>query len=116
MTVAYVHRDRQGAIAGVYDTPQPGISTELVAADDPAVLLFRASTVTALQAKIALAGAGMLAGVEAWVALQSAEVQLRWERATQFDRNSQFIVDAVAGLGLTAAEMDALFVAASQIP
>lgn len=114
--LVYIRRNRRGEISGVFAGPQTGIATELVAGDDAAVLAFRALTVTALQAKLALAGAGMLESVETWVARQSAEVQLRWELATEFDRNSEFIVGAIDGLGLTTEQMDALFITASRIP
>lgn len=72
-------------------------------------------SVTGLQARLALLGAGVLADVEAWVAAQGPEVQIRWQHARSFDRASPFIEQARVSLRLTEAQMDDLFIAAAQL-
>lgn len=72
-------------------------------------------TVSAMQAKVALSRAGVLAAAEAWVAGQGSEAQLIWNTATIFSRNSELIENAAAALGLSSEQVDALFVAAAKI-
>lgn len=69
--------------------------------------------VTPLQAKRALNKAGLLAQVKSAVAAADIETQLAWESALSFERNSPFILNMGAVLGLTSAQIDALFISAA---
>ena len=77
-------------------------------------------SVTPRQARLALLGAGLLANVEAGLAaIPDAAVrtaaQVEWEYATVIERNSPLVAGIATGLGLTDADLDALFEAASRI-
>jgi hypothetical protein len=73
-------------------------------------------TVTAFQARAALLAADLLSTVEAAVAASGdATLQLAWEYALHFERQSPTIAAMSAALGMTPEQVDALFVAASQI-
>ena len=72
-------------------------------------------TVTPFQAKAALLGAGLLPAVEAAIAAASPIAQLAWSDATEFTRDSPTINSLAAQLGLSSAQVDALFVAAAAI-
>ena len=69
------------------------------------------------QAKAALAAAGLLDTANAAVAATGANSQtsIAWQYATEFHRDSPNIAAVAAALGLTSAQVDALFVAAAQI-
>jgi len=71
--------------------------------------------VNAMQAKVALSRAGLLSSVQAWVNSQDAETQLIWASAQSFNRSSTLIGNAAAALGLSSAQVDALFVSAAAI-
>lgn len=72
-------------------------------------------TISAMQAKVALSRAGLLTPVQNWVASQNAETQLIWANASSFSRDSTMLNGAAAALGLTPAQVDALFVTAAEI-
>jgi hypothetical protein len=74
-------------------------------------------SVTRFQAKAALHQAGLLPTIEAYMAAQTTPVLVRlaWVDAQEFQRASGLLVDAAKALGLTNAELDQLFVAASEI-
>ena len=92
------------------NTPEPA---------DPIVPVVPQS-VTMRQARLALLGAGLLDDVDAAIAAipdpaQRKAAQIEWEYATVIERNSPLATSLAAGLGLTAADIDALFEAASRI-
>lgn len=72
-------------------------------------------SVTPFQAKAAIYAAGLLPAVEAAIAAAPKVAQLAWSDATEFTRDSPTIATMAAAIGLTSAQVDALFVAASQI-
>ncbi len=73
-------------------------------------------SVTRFQARAALLQAGKLAAVEAAVAASGDEmVRLAWSESIHFPRNSPTIAALASAIGLTADDLDALFIAASQI-
>jgi hypothetical protein len=72
-------------------------------------------SVTPFQAKAALLGAGLLPAVEAAIAAASPIAQLAWLDATAFTRDSPTIAALSAQLGLTPAQVDALFTVAATI-
>lgn len=72
--------------------------------------------VSRFQAKAALALAGRLAEADAAVAASGNMVlQLAWDNATVFRRDSPGIAALAGGIGLDDAALDALFVAAAGI-
>jgi len=73
--------------------------------------------VTIFQGTAAMLQAGILAEVEAYMALEStpALTKLAWNRAQAFERQSDLIQQAAAALGLSDSDIDALFIAAEKI-
>lgn len=75
--------------------------------------------ITARQAQLALLEAGHLAAVEAVIESFPAEIRARvrveWGRATHVERGSQVTQMVATALGLTSAQVDALFVAAAAL-
>jgi hypothetical protein len=67
------------------------------------------------QARRALLDAGLLDAVEAAVAAATRDVQIVWEYAPNIVRNSPFIAAMGPALGLSDAQIDALFIAARRI-
>ena len=75
------------------------------------------STVTAAQLKMALQAAGILTAVTAAVnASPDPLVGIYWANASSFDRADPRVVALGAAVGQTAAQMDAIFVAAASYP
>lgn len=64
---------------------------------------------TPRQARLVLAQAGLLTAVEAWIATAPQSVQIEWEYANEIRRDWPPIADAAMALGLTDAQLDALF-------
>lgn len=73
--------------------------------------------VSAFQAKAALMQAGLYDAINAALTAPDAPplARLAWETAQEFERNSPTVAGIGAQFGLTEAQIDALFVAASQI-
>jgi hypothetical protein len=77
-------------------------------------------SVTMRQARLALLGAGLLSTVDAAIdAIEDetvkAAARIEWEYANEVWRESQFVQQLAGGLGLTGAQIDALFTAAAQL-
>lgn len=77
-------------------------------------------SVTMRQARLALLGAGHLAGVDAAIAaitddMQRQAAQIEWEYAQTVDRNAPFTQTLALALGLSDADLDALFTAAAAL-
>jgi hypothetical protein len=83
----------------------------------PALAPIVPSSVTQRQARLALNQAGKLAGVDAAIAAlsdpQKIQAQIEWEYAGTIDRDSSLVATLGPALGLTDADMDALFITAS---
>lgn len=78
------------------------------------------AVVTMRQARLALLGAGHLAGVDAAIAaitddMQRQAAQIEWEYAQTVDRNAPFTQTLALALGLSDADLDALFTAAAAL-
>lgn len=75
--------------------------------------------VTMRQARLALLGAGKLAGVDAAIASmpepQRTAASIEWEYSNALQRNNQFVAQLGAALGIDAAGIDALFIAAAKL-
>ena len=76
-------------------------------------------SVTMRQARLALLGAGKLVGVTAAInALPSPQkeaAQIEWEYSQTVERNRGFVLLLSAALGLTDAQLDAIFVTAARL-
>ena len=83
----------------------------------PAVIV--PQRITARQAQLALLEAGLLDDVEAIIealpANVRAHVRIEWDRATHVERGSAVTQMVATALGLTSAQVDALFVAAAAL-
>lgn len=77
-------------------------------------------SVTMRQARLALHAAGLLAGVEAAIAAlpepTKTQAQIEWEYSNEVQRNNGIVAQLSPALGLTEAQLDALFVSAAAIP
>ena len=77
-------------------------------------------SVTMRQARLALLGAGLLDDVDTAIAaipdpVQRKAAQIEWEYANTVERQSAFVQQLAAGLGMTDAQLDDLFIAAGGI-
>ena len=72
-------------------------------------------TVTRFQALAALHLAGYLEAASAAVAQSGVMAKLAWDNAQSFERSSQTLVALAVALGLSEAQLDALFTQADQI-
>lgn len=77
-------------------------------------------SVTMRQARLALLNTGHLAGVDAAIAaipddIQRQAAQIEWEYAQTVDRNAPFTQTLALALGLSDADLDALFTAAAAL-
>lgn len=77
-------------------------------------------SVTMYQARVALLNAGLLDDVEAILAampdgIDRRRAHLAWEFASTVERTSSVLAMLAAALGLSDTQLDALFIAASQV-
>lgn len=73
------------------------------------------SSISPAQARLALLGVGLLDEVEAAVAAADRVTQIAWSQATSIERDSPTVAGLSAALGLSAAQLDALFIAGAAI-
>ena len=73
------------------------------------------SVVTMAQAQLALLAAGHLDAVEAAVETMPREAQILWRKANTVVRGDPLLIELAEFLGLTEADVDALFVAGSKL-
>lgn len=71
--------------------------------------------VTMRQARLALLAADLLDDVEAAITQADRAVKIEWEYATVVDRASPLVASISSSLGLSNAEIDALFVNAAKM-
>lgn len=86
-----------------------------VAADPLPTAPSTPSSVSPAQARLALLAAGKLAQVEAIVAGANEATQIAWNNASVIERDSPTVAALSAALGLTSAQLDALFTTAAAI-
>lgn len=98
------------------DFYEPGMPY-VIEDDAPTLAPVVPQKVTRFQAKAALLGAGLLAQVEAYMALPDtpAVTKLAWTETQDFERGSPTVAGLSALLGLTSEQVDALFITASGI-
>lgn len=102
-----------GAEAATYASLVAQVKAAIVPPPPPVTYI--PYSVTPFQAKAALLQAGLLSSVQAVIAQASPIAQLAWSDATEFTRDSPTIAALSAQLGLSSAQVDALFVAAAAI-
>lgn len=73
-------------------------------------------SVTATQAKIALVNANLYQNVNTYMTTSAPAMdQIAWQTATSFQRNDPIVLAMMGPLGISSAQMDALFIAAGQV-
>jgi hypothetical protein len=72
-------------------------------------------SVTAAQAKEALLAAGLYSSIVTYLSTAPQSQQIAWDSTTSFDRNSPTLAAMASALGITGAQLDALFVAAAKV-
>ena len=97
-------------------TPDPSI---LITAEMKAAAVQEAlrsqMVVSRFQARAALHLAGHLPAVESAIAAADPITQMAWKDAQEFRRNSPTILAMASALGMSDAQVDDLFIAASEI-
>ncbi len=89
--------------------------------DGPVIRLLQSATpavpaeITPAQAKIALSRAGKLVAVEAAVGSVGGETAIWWREALSFRRDHPAITAMGTAVGLGSADLDKLFIVASEI-
>lgn len=108
--------DSKKAVAAVQVGATAAVTVPVVTPPEPPVA-GPPTRVTKFQAKAALLGAGLLAQVEAYMADPGtpAITKLAWTETLHFERSSPTVAGLAALLGLTEAQVDTLFLTASQI-
>jgi hypothetical protein len=101
-------------LASTADLTAAGITVTTVA-DPPPPPPPPITSVTPRQARLALNAAGLLAQVNAAVAVADQATQITWEFATQIDRNDPLIATLATGLNLSSVQVDALFAQAATL-
>ncbi len=95
------------------DAVHPNDYTQLP--DDPPPAPTVPQSVSMRQARLALLGAGLLDDVEAAVASSTKDVQIEWEFSSELRRDWPTLVLLAGALGLTDAQLDALFAQAATL-
>lgn len=108
--------DSQKTVANVQVGATVAVTIPVVTPPEPPVP-GPPTRVTKFQAKAALLGAGLLEQVEVYMALPDTPTitKLAWTEALHFERASPTVAGLAALLGLTSAQVDSLFLTASQI-
>lgn len=103
-------------VDGEWVNPQPPV---YVPQPDVPVPVIVPSAVTMRQARLALLGAGLLDDVEAAIAAlpspHKEAAKIEWEYSQEVQRHNGFVAQLGPALGLDAAALDALFVAAARL-
>lgn len=73
------------------------------------------SSVSARQFKLQLLAAGLIDGVDAWVAQQPRDVQIAYEYSGTFVKDSPMMQEGFTAMGFTTQQLDAFFEAAAQL-
>ena len=77
-------------------------------------------SVTMRQARLALLGAGVLSQVEGAINSmpepQKSAARITWEYSAEVHRHNGLVSQMAPALGMTSEQIDALFIAAAQIP
>ena len=121
METYWIERDASGNIKGLYANRQDGYAETTLPANDPAVVAFLnpppppVTSVTPRQARLALLGAGLLDQVNTLLNTAGGVDLITWEYASVINRSDPMITNLAASLGLTSAQIDALFTGAATL-
>ena len=120
MAYVYVSTDSYGNITGVFANPQESVATKQLADDDHTVVSFLTpssgpQSVSPRQARLALNAAGLLDKANTAVNAAGGATLISWEYASVFLRSDPLIAQIGTSLGLTSAQIDALFVQAATL-
>ena len=100
---------------GIQPTPEQLAAVSVVANTPP-----RIARVTMRQARLALLGAGLLPNVNAAIAAmtgpQGEAARIEWEYSQEVQRDRGLVSTLGAQLGMTEAQLDALFATAAALP
>lgn len=96
------------------ETVAPSIITQAMALKEEKEKPVVPSSITPRQARLYLLQTGMLEQVEVLVAENKA-FQIEWEYATEVERSNPLTQGMIAGLGLTEAQADVMFLEASKL-
>jgi hypothetical protein len=117
----FIDRDTNGKITGLYGCAQFP-EQEQLADNDPQIAAYQQAIadpvpaqVTAGQLIRALDKLGLLAAVDAAVALADPLTQRLWARAPIFPRNDPLVLAVAQGLGKTPADIDNIFQLAASL-
>jgi len=110
--------------AGVYikhfDTAKLGTQPTQAAIDAVVITPPKIKSVTMRQARLALLGAGMLSTVNSMLAsmtgAQGEAARIEWEYSQEVQRDRGLVQALGTQMGMTEAQLDALFTAAAAIP
>lgn len=116
----YVQRDGAGVIIGLYANFQEGLAEEVLSDDNPEVVAFLnppevLQPITKRQLRLTLVRNGIsLATVDAAIAsmpdgIAKQEAQIEWDDASTFNRNHPTLLLIASALGLTEAQVDAMW-------
>lgn len=72
-------------------------------------------SITPRQCRLVLLAQGLLASVETMIASQDQATQITWAYASEFRRDDPLLNQLAQNLGLTEQQIDAFFIAASQL-
>ncbi len=101
------------------DDVSPGWTWDGLTFAAPVVVPVVPAVITMRQARLALLGAGMLAAVDAAISSMPSPMkeaaQIEWEFATEVRRQAPLILQLGPALGLTDAQIDALFIAGAGV-
>ena len=111
-TIAELEQELAAAIDKAAENPaSPDLPTPTVAGVP--------TRVSMRQARLALLGAGKLAAVDAAIDAmpepQKSAARIEWEYAAEVRRDNDFVAGLAPALGMTDAQVDALFVAAAAL-
>ena len=116
--MANVTLDSSGNVTGVYANAQP--ASIVIPDDDARVTAFYAppipQAIAMWQARAAIATAGLTSQIQAAVTASGNQAYIAaWEYDTTVSRTSPMITALGASIGLTSAQIDALFIAAAAL-
>lgn len=112
----YIDRNPSGKIIGIYANKQKDEQEFVVSAEMPAQI---PQCVTMRQARLALLQAGKLESVKnviaAMTGTQGESARIEWDYSNEVQRDQPLTIALAQAIGMTEAEMDALFIEAAKL-
>ena len=116
--LVWIRHDAEGnPIPGVFPVEQDGPGEWVDESAVPPAPAVVPGTVTKYQCCVVLARHGLLAATNAFFAAMAADDprRLAWEMAATVQRHSDSTLDAAGNLGLSAVQVDGMFIEAAQV-